>query len=105
MQYTSFNDKLNKKIYRSHILAIRDYRRDGILDDDSGPEDLSSHLCEVIFKDGCFGVEIKAEGVILYKGFYTLKQIFDEVGQERVEIVGTSFENPELLEWEINGYK
>jgi hypothetical protein len=105
LQYTGLKDKNNKEIYRSYILAIEDYWKEAILDDGSGPNEPFNHLCEVVFREGCFGVEIKENGKILYEGFYTLKQIFDEVGQERVGIVGTSFENPELLEWEINGYK
>ena len=101
MQYTGLKDKNGlTEIYEGDILLIQDTYTDRILEDGSGPVECCNHLCEVIFENGSFGVLIEDEGDIWGKGFVSFLSLEDEeslLSENKLEIIGNKFENPELL--------
>jgi len=98
MQYTGLIDKNGKEICEGDVVLVEDSYTDRILDDGTGPMVDMNHVCEVIFKEGCFGANINYRGDIFWKNFYTFREIEDRIGRVNFEIIGNRFENPELLE-------
>ena len=90
-QFTGLHDKNGKEIYEGDILGIGT----------TGQE-----YCEVVFRDGCFGInagwlvrENRRQG-INRDVFIPLNTYCNDVFQDAVEVIGNIYENPELLEVE-----
>lgn len=93
MQYTGI-----KEICQDDVVLIPDTFKDVILEDGSGPEYEEPHLARVIFKEGCFGVEIGGGQTFYMKRFYSFKEILDERNLNEIRIIGNVWEDSELIE-------
>jgi len=101
MQYTGLKDKNGKEIYEGDILLIPDEYTEPILDDGSGPREEANHLAPIVFKGGQFGVDIQESADVFKKGFTSFQTLEWEdslVSEQRLEVIGNIYENPELLE-------
>ena len=100
-RYTEFVDKKGIEIYKGDIVEFPSFYKEVILEDGSGPVSENPQICEVIRKDGCFGV-IPDEDFQFFHEFYSFRQIMEEIGieQEEIEVIGNIYENPELLRGE-----
>lgn len=96
MQYTGLLDKNKKEIYEGDILLVQDEYTEPVTDEGLGPVEPSNHLAPVIFKNGCFGIDIKETENWFSKGFYAFESNLDDLGD--LEIIGNIYENKELLE-------
>jgi uncharacterized phage protein (TIGR01671 family) len=79
MQYSEIKDNKKKEIYEGDILSV-------------GQKDCKKINCEVIFKEGCFG--ILASWI---KNEYKFIELRAYLNLECLEIVGNIYENKELL--------
>lgn len=99
LQFTGLRDKNGKEIYEGDIVLIEDEYKERILDDGSGPIEPCNHLVPVIFQDGSFGVNIIHPALgLVSRGFWSFRDINDELGLTEFEVIGNIYENPELLE-------
>src|SRR4051794_6018373 len=57
-QFTGLKDKKGKEIYEGDILLMPDEHTERILDYGEGPTEPCSHVAEVIFENGGFGVNV-----------------------------------------------
>ena len=92
MQYTGFKDKRREEIYEEDILRI-----DLGIKMASEIEESHYFYVKVYFESGCWMVS----GVSGWKPFgysdWTLSGTLTNAANEKVEVVGNVFENPELL--------
>ncbi len=85
-------------IWEDDIVTIPDTFKEVILDDGTGPEYEQPHIARVIFKDGCFGVELGGGQIFYIKRFYSFKEILEEVALEEIKVIGNFHSNPRLME-------
>lgn len=96
MQFTGLKDRNGREIYEGDIVCIEDQ----IVADNIGGfnryEPLN-HLAEVRFVSSAFGAEIRELAEGLGRGFYTFSRLQSEIDISSIEVIGTIYENPELL--------
>jgi len=97
MQFTGLLDKNGKKIFEGDIILIESEWKDVIIaETGEGPTEVSNQIIPVVFQNGCFGVNLEHDDWF-DKRFYSFREIEETSGQNEFEILGNTFENPELL--------
>lgn len=86
MQNTGLKDKNDKEIYEGDIVTVDEMP--------ASPHE-KNYTCEVVFDDGCFGVESDKFKMSLDAFVYQ----YPDNGYKplRIEVVGNIYNNPELL--------
>ena len=107
MQFTGLVDKSGKEIYEGDLLLLRDEHTDQVLDDGTGPREISNHIAPVEFQGGAFGVNVLETADIYSRGFYSFDTMNFQIGDQTkdLEIVGNVYENKELLNGGITNEK
>jgi uncharacterized phage protein (TIGR01671 family) len=104
MQYTGLKDMNGKEIYEGDIVLFPDYETEtvdvGIGVDMKVAETSVNNFAPVVFKCGCFGLNVTGKCETLKMGFNSFDYILREYGFEinELQIIGNIYENPELLE-------
>lgn len=96
MECTGLFDKKGKEIYRGDIVIIESEHTNVITEDGNGPKQTQNQLVEVVFEKGCYGVRLKRDDYF-YERFYSFAEIEDLTGQDEFEVIGSIYENSELL--------
>ena len=106
-QYTGLKDKNGKEIYEGDILLIDDTYTEVVLDYGQGPEHQISHVVSAEFRDGSFGVFIRAGGNLFDSGFHSFSELLTNYvdSLDTFEVIGNIYENPELLKKSGEGKK
>lgn len=96
-QFTGMKDKNGKDIYVGDILLVPDSDTEIVCDDGTGPTYDFNHLAPVTFFAGSFGVNILEKADYLSEGFYSFRELEDNIGLDELEIVGNIYQDKDLL--------
>lgn len=85
MQYTGLKDKNGVGVFEGDIVAIGE------------PKVKKKANCEVVFKNGCFGIMAVWIDEKKYNKFVALNTYCNDIFKNCIEIIGNIYEDPELI--------
>jgi len=94
-EYTGCRDKNCKEIYEGDIVKFPSFYDDTLSENFSAK---NPQICEVIRKNGCYGVIPNADYQFFHE-FYSFSKMEEDIGieQDDIEIIGNIYENPEKV--------